>query len=72
MWEAAQPLRLSGKEREVLESFARAGNTPQKIVLRIRIVLVRPMVWPTTPWRPDFAPVDRPCCAGAAVLSRPE
>jgi len=39
MWEAAQPLRLSRKERELLESFARAGNTPQKIVLRIRIVL---------------------------------
>jgi Homeodomain-like domain len=39
MWEAAQPLRLSRKERELLEGFARAGNTPQKIVLRIRIVL---------------------------------
>lgn len=39
MWKAAQPLRLSSKEREVLEGFARAGSTPQKIVLRIRIVL---------------------------------
>lgn len=39
MWKAAQPLRLSKKERELLESFARAGSTPQKIVLRIRIVL---------------------------------
>ncbi|HET9308727.1 MAG TPA: IS630 family transposase [Candidatus Sulfotelmatobacter sp.] len=39
MWEAAQPLRLSRKERELLEGFARTGNTPQKIVLRIRIVL---------------------------------
>lgn len=39
MWEAAQPLHLSQKEREVLEGFARAGSTPQKIVLRIRIVL---------------------------------
>jgi transposase len=39
MWKAARPLRLHGKEREVLESFARAGSTPQKIVLRIRIAL---------------------------------
>ena len=39
MWEAAQRLRLSKKERELLESFARAGSTPQKIVLRLRIVL---------------------------------
>lgn len=39
MWEAAQPLRLSRKEREQLEGFARGGNTPQKVVLRIRIVL---------------------------------
>ena len=39
MWEAAQSLRLSKKERELLESFARAGSTPQKVVLRIRIVL---------------------------------
>lgn len=39
MWEAAQPVRLSRKERELLEGFARAGNTPPKIALRIRIVL---------------------------------
>src|SRR5207249_11276899 len=39
MWEAAQRLRLSKKERELLESFARAGSTPQKSVLRLRIVL---------------------------------
>jgi len=39
MWEAAQPLRLSRKEPELLEAFVRAGNTPQKIALRIRIVL---------------------------------
>ena len=39
MWKAAQPLRLRKKERELLESFARAGSTPQKIALRIRIVL---------------------------------
>ena len=39
MWEAAQPLHLSRKERELLEGFVRAGTTPQKIALRIRIVL---------------------------------
>jgi transposase len=39
MWQAAQPLHLSKKEREVLQTLARAGSTPQKIVLRIRIVL---------------------------------
>jgi len=39
MWEAAQPLRLSRKERELLEGFAGAGNRPQKMALRIRIVL---------------------------------
>ena len=39
MWEAAKPLRLSPKERELLDGFARAGGTPQKIALRIRIVL---------------------------------
>ena len=39
MWEAAQPLHLGNKERELLQGFARAGSTPQKVVLRIRIVL---------------------------------
>jgi transposase len=39
MWQAARPLRLSAKERELLQGFARAGSTPQKIALRIRIVL---------------------------------
>lgn len=39
MWEAAQPLHLSKKEREVLKKFIRAGSTSQKIVLRLRIVL---------------------------------
>jgi len=39
MWKAAQPLRLSNKERELLQSFVRAGSTPQKIGLRVRIVL---------------------------------
>jgi len=40
MWEAAQPLHLSKQERELLQAFARAGSTPQKVVLRIRIVLL--------------------------------
>jgi hypothetical protein len=39
MWEAAQALPLSVEERKLLEGFARAGSTPQKIALRIRIVL---------------------------------
>jgi transposase len=39
MWEAAKALPLSGGERKLLEGFARAGSTPQKIALRIRIVL---------------------------------
>lgn len=39
MWEAAKPLRLSARERKLLERFARAGSTPQKIGLRVRIVL---------------------------------
>ena len=39
MWEAAKALPLSVGERELLEGFARAGSTPQKIALRIRIVL---------------------------------
>ena len=37
MWEAANTVRLSATERELLEGFARAGSTPQKIALRIRI-----------------------------------
>src|SRR3989441_9875935 len=39
MWEAAQPPRLIRKGRELLEPFVRGENTPQKIALRIRIVL---------------------------------
>lgn len=39
MWQAAKPLRLSAKERELLEGFARAGSTPQKIALRVHIIL---------------------------------
>src|SRR5436189_6321181 len=39
MWEAAKALPLSVGERELLEGFARAGSTPQKIALRMRIVL---------------------------------
>src|SRR5712692_8737626 len=36
---ASAPSRLSARERELLEGFARAGSTPQKIALRIRIIL---------------------------------
>ena len=39
MWEAAKALPLSAGERELLEGFARAGSTPQKIALRVRIIL---------------------------------
>jgi len=39
MWKAAQRLCLSQQERELLEGFVRAGSTPQKVILRIRIVL---------------------------------
>ena len=39
MWQAARPLHLSAKERELLQGFARAESTPQKIALRLRIVL---------------------------------
>lgn len=35
-WEAAQSLHLSRKDRELLEAFAGAVSTPQKIVLRAR------------------------------------
>ena len=37
MWEAAKPLRLSTRERELLERFERARSAPQEITLRIRI-----------------------------------
>jgi hypothetical protein len=39
MWKLPNLCVLSPKEREMLHSFARAGSAPQKIALRIRIVL---------------------------------
>jgi len=39
MWEQAKALKVSRPDRELLESLIRSGRTPQKVVLRARIVL---------------------------------
>jgi transposase len=39
MWTAAAPLPLSQEQRQTLESWVRAHNTPQRVALRARIVL---------------------------------
>ena len=40
MWTAAAPLPVHPEQRETLESWVRAHNTPQSVVLRARIVLL--------------------------------
>lgn len=40
MWTAASPLHVSAEQRQTLESWLRAHNTGQSVVLRARIVLL--------------------------------
>ncbi len=40
MWNPAPPLAMTGEQRQTLEAWARATNTPQGIALRAKIVLV--------------------------------
>jgi hypothetical protein len=73
MWEAAQPLHLSKKERELLGGFGRMGSTSQEIMLRIPIVLDSAEAGRTTAWRRNWAPVDRTVLRWrTSILSRPE
>ena len=39
MWTAAAPLSVSPEQRQTLEAWLRAHNTPQSVVLRASIVL---------------------------------
>jgi transposase len=39
MWQTAEPIVVSKAEREFMEELVRSGNTPQKVVFRIAIVL---------------------------------
>jgi transposase len=39
MPEAAEPLKVSKSDEELMDAFLRCGSTPQKVVFRIRIVL---------------------------------
>jgi transposase len=40
MWNAAPPLAITGEQRQTLEAWAQAPNTPQGIALRAKIVLL--------------------------------
>jgi hypothetical protein len=40
MWQTAEPIVVSKAEREFMEELVRSGNTPQKVIFRIAIVLV--------------------------------
>ena len=40
MWSVAEPLPLTAEQRRTLETWIHARNTPQKVVLRSRIVLL--------------------------------
>ncbi len=40
MWNAAPPLAMTGEQRQTLEAWAWAPNTPQGIALRAKIVLL--------------------------------
>jgi transposase len=40
MWNAAPPLAATGEQRQTLEAWAQAPNTPQGIALRAKIVLL--------------------------------
>ncbi len=39
MWSPAGALSVSKQERALLEEFLRAGNTPQKVAFRVRVIL---------------------------------
>ena len=39
MWQTAEPLIVSKQAREFMEELVRSGNTPQKVIFRIGIVL---------------------------------
>ena len=40
MWDSAAAIAISPDQRRVLEAWVRAGNTPQSIALRSRIILL--------------------------------
>lgn len=39
MWQTAEPITISKPDREFMEELIRSGNTPQKVIFRIGIVL---------------------------------
>jgi transposase len=39
MWQTAEPIVVSKADREFMEELVRSGNTPQKVIFRIAIVL---------------------------------
>lgn len=39
MWEPAEPLRLRGQDRTILEELLRCGTTPQRVAFRIQVLL---------------------------------
>jgi hypothetical protein len=39
MWQTAEPVVVSKQYREFMEELVRSGNTPQKVIFRIAIVL---------------------------------
>ena len=39
MRKAADPLDVDQRDQELMQEFLRCGNTPQKVVFRIRIVV---------------------------------
>ena len=40
MWEAAEGLKITREEWEVLEGLVGKGKTPQKVAFRVRMVLL--------------------------------
>jgi hypothetical protein len=40
MWDLADSLSISAEQRQALESWIAAGNSPQRVVLRSRLVLM--------------------------------
>ena len=69
MFKPAPGLWVDANQAQRLKSLVASGKTPQKMVLRARIILLAGRASPTTRSRRGWAPVARRSCSGGADFS---
>jgi hypothetical protein len=70
MWEAAERLKITREEWEVLKGLAGNGKTPQKVACRVRIVLLAAEGHANHWIAQEVGTFDRRCYAGGNGLKK--